>query len=178
MTDARPLHGMAARFDDETALLAAVRHAVGRGWRVEAYTPYPVPGLSGALRHRDPWPFLALCAGFVLGAGLTFLLQWYSVAVSYPINVGGRDLVAWEAFAVSAFEMGVLGAVATSVLAMLWRNRLPSLYHPIFWYTDAWRTSGSAYVLCIEDDGRRFDANAVRAFLRDHGGRTIREVPQ
>ena len=41
-------------------------------------------------------------------------------AYDYPINVGGRPLDAWPAFAIGGFELTVLGAVLAVVLGMLW----------------------------------------------------------
>ncbi|SOD88928.1 DUF3341 domain-containing protein [Caenispirillum bisanense] len=176
MTEQLAIFGMAARFDDEALALETVRAATDAGWRVEAYTPYPVPGMPAALRHRDPWPARALTAGAVGGFAAAMLVQWYATAVDYPINVGGRDLVAWAAFAIPSFELGVLAAVVCGVGAMLVRNRLPKLYHPIFWYPDHWRSSSGSYVVCIENDCDAFDPNAVRDFLRRSGGQAIREV--
>lgn len=171
------IFGMAARFDDEQQALAAVARAVDLGWRVDAYTPYPVPGMQTALRHRNPWPFRALVAGACIGVAAAMVVQWYATAIDYPINVGGRDLTAWAAFAIPAFELGVLTAVVFGVGAMLIANRLPKLYHPVFWYPEHWRASSGSYVVCIEDDGRTFEPNLVRDFLRRQGGQAIREVP-
>ncbi|EKV31781.1 hypothetical protein C882_3532 [Caenispirillum salinarum AK4] len=170
--------GMAARFDTEHAALDAVRRAVEAGWRVDAYTPYPVPGMAAALRHRDPWPFGALTVGAAAGFAAAMALQVYAVAVSYPHNIGGRDLIAWVPFTMPAFEMAVLSGVFWGIAAMLWRNRLPRLHHPVFNYPEHDRAGQDAFVVCVEDTGEDFDAAAVRECLVRAGGHMVREVPR
>ena len=74
-------------------VLAATRRARQAGYRqMDAYTPYPVEGLAAELGMRSTRiPFVVLMGGLV-GAGVGFFMQYYSMAINYPFNVGGRPV--------------------------------------------------------------------------------------
>src|SRR5690242_13834302 len=119
-------YGLMAEFDDPQHLLEAVKAARHEGYRrMEAYTPFSVDEVSEELGHRGRWiPAIVLLGGIGGGAG-GFLMQWYAMAISYPINVGGRPLWSWPAFIPITFELTVLGAALLGALGMLALNRLP-----------------------------------------------------
>jgi hypothetical protein len=125
--------GCLAEFSTAEALLKAVRALRERNYRrLDAYTPFPVEGLDEALglsRSWIDWMVFPLAFG---GAGVGYLIQWYVNGISYPLNVGGRNLYAWPAWIPITFETGVLvGGVGTFVLFFL-LARLPRLWQPIF----------------------------------------------
>jgi hypothetical protein len=121
------LFGLIAEFETSEALLAAARRCRAEGYtRMDAYSPFPVEGLAGATGFHERWlPYFALAVGGVGG----YLMQWWLNALDHPINVGGRPLNAWPAFAVGGFELMVLGAVLALLIGMLALNGLPRLYH-------------------------------------------------
>src|SRR5690242_10345187 len=87
------LYGYLAEFDDADELVGVVERLRAAGWRqFEAFTPYPVEALAGALGKR--WslvPPLALGGGLAGGAA-GFLLQVWASAVAYPSVAGGMPL--------------------------------------------------------------------------------------
>ena len=114
-------------------LLAATKKTREAGYKhVEAYTPFPVEGLSEAVGFK--WtavPLLTLMGG--VGGGLTgFGLQYWVAAIAYPFNIGGRPFNSWPAFIPVTFELTVLGASIFAVFGMLALNKLPQPYHPVF----------------------------------------------
>ena len=70
-------YGLMAEFGSSQEIVEAVRASHGAGYqRIEAYTPFPVDGLSEALGLRkSPVPLLALIGG-LLGVGLGWFIQW------------------------------------------------------------------------------------------------------
>jgi hypothetical protein len=128
----KPLRGLLALYDNPDALLSAAAQIRELGYRnVDAYTPYPVHGLSEALGIRKSWvPYVTLVTG-LSGAilGLAFMI-WTS-AVDWPINVGGKPLVSLPAFIPITFECGVLLGGTMTLAALLVACGLPNYRAPI-----------------------------------------------
>jgi hypothetical protein len=137
-------------FDDPERLLDAARRLHADGRRFRAFTPFPIDGLAELAGFEEALvPKLAFWGG-VAGAVTGFGMQVYA-NLAYPIDIGGRPLVAWPAFLLIAFELMVLFAVLAAILGMLLLNRLPKLNHPIF---DARRFSlaqGDRFFLLLPD---------------------------
>lgn len=144
-----------ARFETADQLLLAVQAARSAGYeRLEAYSPFPVPGLSDALAFRERRiPVLALAASLISACGF-YLMQWGSAVLNYPFVEGGKPLNSWPAFLLVTFEMGVLAAVLTAFVAMLAGNRLPKPYHPAFNWASFDRASGDGFFLLLENTDR------------------------
>ena len=158
-------HGLLAEFSSPAALVHAARAAHGAGYRrVEAYAPMPVDGLVEALGSNDEGlALLALLGGIAGGIG-TFALQWLSVTVDYPLNVGGRTPT-WPGLIPSTFEMTVLGAALAVFFGVLVRSRLPRLYHPVFNDAGFAAASSDRFFLCIEAADPQYDEPRTRDFL-------------
>jgi len=165
MNEGQPVYGLIAEFSSPADLLHAARSAHGAGYRrVDAYSPMPVEGLAEALgSHGNRISLLAL-AGGILGGVLTFALQWYSVTVDYPLNIGGRT-PAWPGLVPSTFEMTVLGAALAAFFGALLGSGLPRLNHPVFNEPGFSAASSDRFFLCIEAVDPRFDTQHTRRFL-------------
>ncbi len=179
-SDAKPkIFGLMAEFASVDALFAATRRARLAGYReMDAYTPYAVEGLAEELGEgKTRVPVVVLIGGLV-GAGAGFLMQYWSMAVDYPFNAGGRPLNSWPAFIPVAFEMMILVASISAFLSMLFMNDLPRPHHPLFNVPQFARASQDRFFLCIEATDPQFDAERTLAFLsvaESHLG--IVEVP-
>lgn len=155
---------LAGSFDHEEDLLEAIARVRKRGWRIaDVYTPYPVHGLDRALGlapTRLGWVAFVMGA---IGVGFAFWFQFWTTAVDWPLNVGGRPWNSWPAFTPAAFEMMVLFAGLGIVLAFLIRCRLfpgktPDLSFP--------GVNDNQFVLVIQERNAEFDAEAARQMLR------------
>ena len=172
------LYGLLAEFESPEGLLRAAARLRAHGYRrLEGHTPFPVEGLAETLGFKERrLPFLALAGGIIGGVGGMYM-QWYLNAYDYPINVGGRPLDAWPAFAIAGFELTVLGAVLAVVIGMLWLNGLPRLHHPLFNSAHAERITRDRFLLAVEYDDPRFDRQETRALLERLGAASVEEVP-
>ena len=159
-----------AHFDNADDLLRAVTRLREEGYRLlEGYTPFPVDGLAEALHFEERrLPRIALMGAVFGGAG-GMLMLWYLNAYDFPINVGGRPLDAWAAFALPAFEMLVLFAVLSVIGAMLWFNGLPRLHHPLFDARGFERVSSDRFLLAVGRADPIFDAERSGRLLEELG---------
>lgn len=170
-------YGLLAEFATADLLLAAVRRARENGCRqVEAYAPFAVDGLAEALGFRShavqAWTF----AGAVVGGLGTYLLQWYSAVIDYPLNIGGRPLDSWPSFIPPTFELAVLGAAFAAVLSMLIANGLPRLVHPLFGAPEFDLASRNRFFLCLRASDPTYHVGRSRQMLDDLHPLLLREV--
>jgi hypothetical protein len=177
---ARPrVWGMLAEFERPDELVAAARRAREAGYRrMDAYTPFPIHGLSEALGFRPSKLPLLVLAGGIIGCATALGMQWFSSTVHYPMNVGGRPFASWPAFIPITFELTVLFASAAAVFGMLGMNRLPMPYHPVFNAPRFAFASRDRFFLGVEARDAKFDLHDTRAFLNSLGAREIVEVEE
>ncbi|MBW3621807.1 MAG: DUF3341 domain-containing protein [Armatimonadetes bacterium] len=166
-----------AEFEHAEDVVAAARRVRDAGYKkIDAYTPFPVEGLSEALGFRDHWiPFLMLIGGIVGCIG-GFALVYYCTVIAYPLNIGGRPLFSWPMYIPVTFECTVLVAALTGVLGMFLLNGLPMPYHPVFDHPDFDRASSDRFFLCIEARDPNFDFTETRRFMETLGALHVSDI--
>jgi len=171
------LFGVMGEFSTPEELVAAAKKVREAGYRhIEAYTPFPIEGLSEAVGFR--WtavPLLTLIGG--IGGGLTgFGLQYWVSAITYPLNIAGRPLNSWPAFIPVTFELTVLGAATFAVFGMLALNKLPEPYHPVFNVERFSHASTDKFFLCIEARDPKFNLAESSRLLQECHAQHVNEV--
>jgi hypothetical protein len=163
-------------FAEERAILEAARALREKGHSgLDLHSPYPLHGAEEALGlKRSTVPLVTLLAG-VTGAVSGYLLQWYTVAHDWPLNVGNRPPHSAPAFIPVTFELGVLFAALTIFLGLLFAYfRFPRIHHPVF-EVEEFR-SASIDALWLSAAVGPADAEAVAAELRRLGARQVSVV--
>lgn len=161
------LYGLMAEFQTPAELLDAAGAAHAAGYRkMDAYSPFPIHGMSEAL-GQPPTNIatLVLCGGILGCVGGFGLMYWIS-NIAYPFNVGGRPNYSWPSYIPITFETTVLLASLTAVIGMLALNGLPQPYHPVFNVPAFKRCSQDRFFLCIETADPKFDLEGTRTFLK------------
>ncbi len=172
------IYGVVGEFETPRKLIQAADKARAAGYKcMDAYTPFPVEGLSEALGlKRSLVPLVTLIGG--LTGGLTgFGFQYWVSVISYPENIGGRSLNSWPAFIPVTFELTVLGASLFAVFGMLAMNKLPQPHHPLF-NVDRFQKHASVdrFFLCLEADDPKFSVAEASKFLKQIDAQNISEV--
>lgn len=166
---------MVAVFDDELNTIAAVRDLVADGHPpLDVYTPYFVHDMDAAmgLKHtRLPW----VCAiGGFLGAGSILFFQYWTSAVDWLVNIGGKPFFSLPAFVPVTFEIGILLAALGTVGAFLVRSRLyPGKdsvpIHP--------RVTDDRFVIVLEELDASFDRDKILKLFHDNNAIEVEERP-
>ena len=172
-----PTYGLMAEFDTPTEVVAAARRVHEEGYRrVDAFSPYPIEALSEAIGvHSTRMPLIVLVGG-ILGGLAGYLLQYYTLVIDYPLNVGGKPPHSWPAFIPITFEMTVLGAGLSAVFGMLALNGLPEPSHPVFNAPNFALASRDKFFLVVESTDPKFDRERTAKFLRSTGAREVTDV--
>ena len=159
--------GIVAEYDDPDALLKAAKTAYAEGYRdLDAYTPFPIHGLSEAIGfHKTKLSWFTLVAGLT-GAATGFGLQYIGNAWHYAYDIGGKPFFSWPAYIPITFECTILFSAFTTGIAMLLLNGLPMPYHPMFNAKNFDRATSDRFFLCIEAKDRKFDGHTTRSFLQ------------
>ena len=160
-------------FEKEEDILSVTRESHAQGLKIaDIYTPYAVHGLdvAGGLKpSRLPWIcfFLGL-----FGAAFKVWFEFWTTAVSWPINVGGKPWNSLPAFVPVTFEVMVLFAGVSTVIGFviasrLWPGKkaeLPDL-----------RVTDDRFVLVLEQTDAAFDPHKVARLFRRHGAVAVEE---
>ena len=153
-------------FANEHDLVAATMAARERAYPiVDAYTPYPVHGLDKAMGLKPSRRSVFCFVMGVAGVGLAMLLQHWTMAIDWPINVGGRPFNSWPAYVPVAFEVLVLLAGFGVVFAFFGVCRLfPGKAANLAGAS----VTNDRFVLVIEAIGAAADSDAVLLLYREH----------
>jgi Alternative complex III, ActD subunit len=167
-----------AEFSDSSRFVDAARRAGPRYRLVDAFSPFPVEAVNGLFEHRGSRIRVAMFVGGIATAVFAYALEYYSAAVDYPYNSGGRPLNSWPAFMLVPFAIGILVAAIVGFARFLTECGLPRLYHPLFAVEGFERASQDRFVLAIaRPDGDEENLRAID-FLRGAGAAAIRETEQ
>ena len=170
-------HGMIAEFDDPDTLLHAAEAAFKAGYReMDAYTPFPVHGLSEAIGFKKTYVSLITLIGGLTGAATAFAMQYIASVLHYPYDIGGKPFNSWPSFMPIGFELTILFGAFSALGSMLILNGLPRPHHPIFNAKRFARASSDGFFLCIEKADAQYDAGDTRAFLESLNPVEVSEV--
>lgn len=162
-----------AAFRQEEDLLNAVRAVrAGGGTIVDVYSPYAVHGLSELLDWRPSR--LTWACGLCGAAGALFMLwfQFWTSAVNWPLNVGGKPFQSLPAFVPVIFEAMVLCGAFGTVLAFFLVARLrPGKQVSLI----RERVTDDRFALLVEQTDAAFDVQQMSALLAECRAEQIEE---
>jgi len=171
------LYGVLAEFPTSEDLVKASQKAYDEGFRnMDAYSPFPVHGLSEAVGFKKTKLPMIVLIGAIVGMITGFGMQYFASAIHYPLNIGGRPLNSWPSFIPITFELTILFAAFSAVLGMFALNGLPMPYHPVFNVEKFAMASRDCFFLCIESKDPKFDLEATKKFLKNLNAREVFEV--
>lgn len=175
----KTLYGVMAEFDTPAQIIAAARAAREAGYtKIDAYSPFPIHEMDAALGIKK-----TILPLLIFGAGLAgclggFLLQYWTMGIDYPINVGGRPYLSLPAFIPIMFECTVLAASFMAVVGMIALNGLPQPYHPVFNVPRFELASREKFFLAIEASDPKYKHDETTQLLRDLDAREVFDVEE
>jgi hypothetical protein len=170
-------YGLVAEFSSADALLEAAKKTKQEGYKnVDAYSPFPIHGLGDVLGFSGHKVAMLMLLGGIIG-GLSGLgLEFWTSAIDYPLNIGGRPLASFPSFMPITFECTVLASALTGVVSMFVLNGLPEPYHPLFNVKKFERVTTDGFFLCVESTDPKFDASKTKKFLEGLNAEGVYDV--
>ena len=177
MSDSTVKYGLLAEYDTAADIMHAaekVRDAGYRRWDV--YTPFPIHGMDEAMGLKKSLVGWFTFCGGVTGVTLGYLMIWWMNAYDYAIVVGGKPLFSPIYSFPVAYECTILLSAFGSLGGMLFLNRLPRWYNPIFSSERFKKATHDKFFLAIEAMDPKFSDTETRRLLQDSGSKHIEEV--
>ena len=169
------ISGVAGIWLDDHELVHAAAKVRQAGYsKFDAITPFPVHGIEEAIGIRRsviPWvTFVAGLAGMCGG----LLLQYWTSAVDWPINVGGKPFFSGPAFVPITFELTILFAALLSVGSLFILCGLPKVDPPII---DPDLTSHK-FALFIPETEAGYDPVRAEQLLKSLGAVEVKRIAE
>jgi len=169
MNNDKKIFGIAATFKTPNEIINAAKKVSNSGYTAfDVNTPYPVHGMDSAMKIKpSKLGFVTLVTG-LSGAAIALLFMYWSMSVDYPLVIGGKPFFALPAFIPVTFELTVLLATVSTVIAMIALFfRLPDNKHPLH-DTDYMKSvSADKYGIVIESTDTKFDETSATDFLKN-----------
>ena len=171
------VYAVMGEFSEPEDLVEAGRRIRAMGYtKIDAMTPFPVHGIDEAIGipySKIGW--IVIC-GALAGITTAQCLIYYVGAIDYPLIIGGKPLFDFTYSIPPTFELAVLFSAITTFLCTWGLSGLPRLYHPSMNYRNAHRASDDRFLLVVEADDPKFDAQKTAQDMRSVGANDVEVV--
>jgi hypothetical protein len=171
------IYAVMGEFAEPEELVKAGHAIRGMGYtKLDAMTPFPVHGIDEALGipySKIGWIVLG---GALAGILTAQILIYYVGVIDYPLIIGGKPLFDFTYSIPPTFELAVLFSAITTFMCTWALSGLPRLYHPSMNYRDAHRASDDRFLLVVEANDPKFDAQKTAEDMRRVGAHDVEVV--
>ena len=171
------VYAVMGEFAEPEDLVEAGRRIRAMGYtKIDAMTPFPVHGIDEAIGvpySKIGW--IVIC-GALAGITTAQVLIYYVGAIDYPLIIGGKPLFDFTYSIPPTFELAVLFSAITTFMFTWALSGLPRLYHPSMNYRNAHRASDDRFLLVVEADDPKFDAQKTAQDMRSVGANDVEVV--
>lgn len=169
--------GVIGEFTDPNVITHAAQKIAHAGYtKWDIHTPYPVHGLDKAMGVKRSIltyiSFAGLCGGLSTALGL----QFWTGAVDYPLNIGGKGFFDWQFSIPIDFELSILGTALATVLGLFHLCRLPTWYNKYQNDASFAKATDDTFVVTIDADDDRFSSEGAQQLLRSIGAENVHLV--
>jgi hypothetical protein len=168
------VYAVMGEFSEPEDLVEAGRRIRDMGYtKIDAMTPFPVHGIDEAIGvpySKIGW--IVVC-GALAGITTAQVLIYYVGAIDYPLIIGGKPLFDFTYSIPPTFELAVLFSAFTTFMCTWALCGLPRLYHPSMNYRNAHRASDDRFLLVVEADDPKFDAQKTAQDMRSVGANDV-----
>ena len=115
----KKLYGVTALFNKPDAVIKAAKKVADSGYtKWDVNSPYPLHGIDKAMKMKPSKLGFVTAIFGLSGTFLALLLMWWTMSIDYPMIIGGKPYFSLPAFIPVTFEVTVILATVSSVVAM------------------------------------------------------------
>lgn len=168
---------MIAEFDSPQALIDAASKMKEAGYqKFDCHSPFPIHGMDDAMGlKRSPLGYVIAVMGFIGLSGMFALTYWTNI-YGYPMIISGKPYFSWQAFTPVIFAITILLAAFGAFFGMLAINKLPQLYHKLFYFKQFAKVTDDGFFVSVESDDPKFDEVELKKILESIGGKNVEVV--
>lgn len=171
------VYGLLAEFDDPGALMHAAEAVREAGYtHFDTHSPFPIHGMDRAMGLGNSKVGFFALGGGLTGFALGYWLQWWTGAVDYPLNIGGKPFFAVEPSIPIMFELVILFSAFGAVAGMLALNGLPRPYNPLFYSERFAKATDDGFFLHVAASDVKFDEKKTAHLLHEIGARHVERI--
>ncbi len=168
MTNKR-VFGVTALFKEPNAIISAAKKVTAAEYsKWDVNSPYPVHGIDKAMKMKPSKLGVVTLIFGLSGTVLALVLMWWTMSVDYPMIIGGKPYFSLPAFIPVTFEVTVILATVSTVIAMFaFFFGLPRNDHALHDTDYMKKVSCDHYGIVIEAIDPKFDEKATLEFLKE-----------
>ena len=180
MNNDRKIYGVAALFNKPDEIIKAANKVAKEGYsKWDVNTPYPLHGMDNAMNLKpSKLGFITLFFG-LSGTAFALMLTYFTNSIDYPLVIGGKPFFSLPAYIPVTFELTVLLATVSTVIAMLtFFFKFPSNDHALHDTQYLKKVSLDRFGIVIEAKDPKFEQSKVEELLRSFGPESVETVYQ
>lgn len=171
------LYGVLAEFAHPGELYHAAEKVRDAGYKhFDVHSPFPIHGMDKAMGLGNSKVGYLTLGGGLTGFAIGVLLQWWTGAVDYPLNISGKPFFAIEPSIPVIFELTILFSALGAVAGMFALNGLPRPYNPLFYSERFQSATDDGFFLHIAASDTQFELIETVNFLEGIGASYIEKI--
>ncbi len=178
MSNERKIYGVAALFSKPDDIIKAASKVAHEGYsKWDVNTPYPLHGMDNAMKLKpSKLGFITLLCG-LSGTAIALMLTYFTNSIDYPLVIGGKPFFSLPAYIPVTFELTVLLATVSTVIAMLtFYFKFPSNNHVLHDTQYMKKVSLDRFGIVIEAKDPKFEQSKVEELLRSFGPESVETI--
>jgi mono/diheme cytochrome c family protein len=178
MSNERKIYGVAALFSKPDDIIKAASKVAEDGYsKWDVNTPYPLHGMDNAMKLKpSKLGFITLFFG-LSGTAIALILTYFTNSIDYPLVIGGKPFFSLPAYIPVTFELTVLLATLSTVIAMLtFFFKFPANNHVLHDTKYMTEVSRDRFGIVIESNDPKFEQSKVEELLRSFGPESVETI--
>jgi len=163
----KKIFGITALYREPNAIIAAANKVTAAGFtKWDVNSPYPLHGIDKAMKIKPSKLGIVTLIFGLSGVAIALLTMWWTMSVDYPMVIGGKPYFSLPAFIPVTFEITVIMATVSTVVAMFaFFFGLPRNAHALHDTEYMKKVSLDHYGIVIEAVDPKFDEKSTKEFI-------------